>query len=714
MNKGIKYCPDIKEQYSTLVSDSSRICRNLRLTDHHNKNMSRTIENTSIITCKNPSADIVNSYNPVLESCIDNIVDILLIAFKDRTHTSNEHKCAYNLAKKLRKQNYKLCKSDKGGNFIIMPIDDYNKQIYSHLNDDTTYTECNEGVEYDIQKTILNLCKSEKENLTKKEFNYVTAFKWRQSSFYILPKLHKSKIIKDFSVVKTGYTYLTNTPSDLTSRPIVNTTNSVTSHLNELLDSILKPYIFIIPSYIRDSFDFLTKLPKSVDENCIFISWDIVSLYTKIPNTLGIEAVQFWIQNKLHPPRFSDYFIIESLNTILNYNTFYHNKKHFRQIAGVSMGAKISPTYAMLTIAYLELKFYDLCSTHFGTNIGEYIKSNFFRFIDDCFLVWNKTFGDVNIITNILNSLNNSIQYTINQHEQHLPFLDIMIYKKNTEIHTDIYKKPTDSTGLLPFNSKHPRHTIRNIPYNLSRRINLIVSEESIKTNRLNELKTNLLIHGYPINLVNDAVNKKYNFSKNDKNTSKKLPLIFDYNNRFIVTTQQIKRSIESLSNHKATKHILNNNIPILSFKSSPTILDITKHKIPNIRKCNRPRCKTCPMIIQCTTIQLPNRNIILHPNTSINCNSDNVIYTIICNKCNKIYIGQTSTTLCKRMTLHRQHNSHEEYAILSVNKHLNRCNESFKIVPLFKIRSNSTISQLLFIEKYFIRLLKPELNDFT
>jgi hypothetical protein len=62
-------------------------------------------------------------------------------------------------------------------------------------------------------------------------------------------------------------------------------------------------------------------------------------------------------------------------------------------------------------------------------------------------------------------------------------------------------------------------------------------------------------------------------------------------------------------------------------------------------------------------------------------------------------------------MTLHRQHTNHPQYAILYCNKHFHTCGGHFKVIPLFTFIGIPTLSQLLFIEDYFKRLLDPELN---
>ena len=55
----------------------------------------------------------------------------------------------------------------------------------------------------------------------------------------------------------------------------------------------------------------------------------------------------------LHP-KFNKNFIIEGVDIILNNNSFQFNNINYIQRLGTAMGTKMAPTYATLTIVYLE------------------------------------------------------------------------------------------------------------------------------------------------------------------------------------------------------------------------------------------------------------------------------------------------------------------------------------------------------------------------
>jgi len=97
-----------------------------------------------------------------------------------------------------------------------------------------------------------------------------------------------------------------------------------------------------------------------------------------------------------------------------------------------------------------------------------------------------------------------------------------------------------------------------------------------------------------------------------------------------------------------------------------------TVHENPTVSKCNRSRCKVCNFILEGNTISFNNnKKFIIKSN--MDCDTRNVVYVIICNGCNKKYIGET-TNLRSRVTLHNQHINHPELRKIPLSKHLVEC----------------------------------------
>lgn len=210
------------------------------------------------------------------------------------------------------------------------------------------------------------------------------------------------------------------------------------------------------------------------------MSFDVTSLCTNIPHNLGIEAIDYWMNKNesILQSRFSKEFIFEGIALVLENNHFFFDDKYFLQTKGTAMGTKVAATYANLVFGYLEEKLASECKTSFGEEYALHIKNNWKRFLDDCFIYWTKSLDDLQNFHKILNSLHDSLQFTIEISEKELPYLDILVIKEGMKITTDLFYKKTDSHQYLIFDSCHPSHTKRNIPFNMARRICIIVVDE--------------------------------------------------------------------------------------------------------------------------------------------------------------------------------------------------------------------------------------------
>ena len=101
----------------------------------------------------------------------------------------------------------------------------------------------------------------------------------------------------------------------------------------------------------------------------------------------------------------------------------------------------------------------------------------------------------------------------------------------------DLYHKPTDTRKCVEFDSCHPNHCKRNIPFSLARRIHVICEKEEEKEKHLNELEMNLIKQKYPENLIHNCFEKAAAIPKEElrkpkiKETDKNLvPFISTHN----------------------------------------------------------------------------------------------------------------------------------------------------------------------------------------
>ena len=228
--------------------------------------------------------------------------------------------------------------------------------------------------------------------------------------FYTRPKIHK-----------------TGNPG----RPVVSSVSCHTSTISKYVDFHLQPIVKNIPSYVRDTTDFLQKLDKvkNVPNDCLLVTLDVESLYTNIPNNEGIKAVREAYDN--HPNKtVATKVIITFLCLILTLNNFVFNSTNYLQTMGCAMGTICVPAYANIFKAQFEKQL-----------IYPYIKNKsilYLRYIDDIFMMWTGTKQELLIFLEKLNSKHKTIKFEHDISNSNISFLDTLIYKDKNNTHRQL------------------------------------------------------------------------------------------------------------------------------------------------------------------------------------------------------------------------------------------------------------------------------------
>lgn len=150
------------------------------------------------------------------------------------------------------------------------------------------------------------------------------------ATFYCLPKVHNG----------------------LKGRPIVSGVASLTQNVGVYLDKTLRDYVVSLPSYLRDTTDFLLKVEVIfVDESTLLASIDVEALYSSIPHEAGIKAVEYYLSSR--DTQFHK-FIIQLLRFVLEHNMFLFNGRLYHQLRGTAMSSACALTYANLLLGWWE------------------------------------------------------------------------------------------------------------------------------------------------------------------------------------------------------------------------------------------------------------------------------------------------------------------------------------------------------------------------
>ncbi len=162
----------------------------------------------------------------------------------------------------------------------------------------------------------------------------------RTAALYLLPKIHKNKILPP-------------------GRPIISENECPTQRTSQFVDFFLQLHLLKIKSYIRDTTDFLIKLIEFEipDGRYILFTLDVTSLYTNIPQIEGVLAVLYFLE-KHHPHGVTPFnpSIPDLLELILKLNNFEFNGEHYLQIGGTAMGTKVAPSLANIFMGDFEEK----------------------------------------------------------------------------------------------------------------------------------------------------------------------------------------------------------------------------------------------------------------------------------------------------------------------------------------------------------------------
>ena len=182
-------------------------------------------------------------------------------------------------------------------------------------------------------------------------------------------------------------------PDDPKFRIIIAGPSCPTHRLNNLVDILLQPFVNHVSSYVRDDIDYLNHIPSSAAKDTLLTTFDVTSLYSNIPHDLGKDAIKFWLEtypNELHQ-RFNCQFVIESIDLILNNNTFLFDNTNFIQVLGTAMCTKMAPMYATLTLVYMEKTLYRAIGNAFDHIDLDTFEILWKRYLDDCITFWGES-----------------------------------------------------------------------------------------------------------------------------------------------------------------------------------------------------------------------------------------------------------------------------------------------------------------------------------
>lgn len=544
--------------------------------------------------------------------------------------------------------------ADKGGAIVLQNIVDYNYEIERQLCDQTFY----EKLGSDPTKRLLTKVHSrlsyhfEKGEFEKSVFEYLKVEHAVIPVIYTLPKIHKGL----------------DTP--VKGRPIVSGIGSLTENISAYVDHFIKSAVVALPSFVRDSIDFIDKLKKfEVKSNILLATLDVQSLYTNIPHDGGISALKHFLAVSQSNSKPSVGCILDLADIVLTNNFFRFQDVFYIQRKGTAMGSKMAPNYACLYMGLFENVFVLSPKNPFYEKILFYK-----RFIDDVFLIVDSTVDELKQFHVYLNSCNDHLRFTLEHDMQSISFLDVKVYVDGDKLKTDLYRKPTDRNTLFRGDSFHPRSLVKSLPISQFHRIRRICSDEESFSIQAEDLSNRFLSRGYKSEWVNAARERFDNITQDEclraknKGTGKKTyrptpmccikysPLSFEFK-------KSIKKYWHIISSDPKLKKVFPDE-PRMVFKRASNLRDrLVKSDMRPQREPLLPplpdgnyRCGSCA---QCSytrkskTFNHPHTGKTIRISGIITCNTTHVIYMILC-PCGLAYVGKTTRALRTRISEHR------------------------------------------------------------
>ncbi len=143
------------------------------------------------------------------------------------------------------------------------------------------------------------------------------------------------------------------------------------------------------------------------------------------------------------------------------------------------------------------------------------------RYVDDIFVV-TKNNTELNNFYHEMNTLHPNLEFTLERSvDGKLPFLDTEVKQVSNQLHTNVYRKPTDTELIIQYTSVCPKSwKLSLINFYLNRALNICSNFTAFKE-ELAKIKNLLLKNQYPKNLRESKIKKFFEIQKIDNSTFK-------------------------------------------------------------------------------------------------------------------------------------------------------------------------------------------------
>jgi hypothetical protein len=242
-------------------------------------------------------------------------------------------------------------KPDKGRGVAVMDRTDYLREMYTIIDDPSTFRAIDTDTTMMNEDRLVNILRTLKneELISEEEYSLARHVGAMPACLCGLPKLHKK---------------------DTPLRPVMSATKAAGYGLDKVLTRRLN-YLRQSPYVVKDSFDFVDKIKKSVNARKRMVSLDVKSLFTNVSLTYTIDLILVRMYpscEAIYPPRpktrqYKDCRRRNNFSALLCPGTsdiqFIFGGKTFVQHNGVAMGAPLAPVIANIFMPHMETSLID-------------------------------------------------------------------------------------------------------------------------------------------------------------------------------------------------------------------------------------------------------------------------------------------------------------------------------------------------------------------
>ncbi|BHF71591.1 mitochondrial 54S ribosomal protein YmL35 [Sparganum proliferum] len=249
----------------------------------------------------------------------------------------------------------------------------------------------------------------------------------------------------------------------------------------------------VSPTTVTSAYQFFERIKHlKLEPDESIVSFDVVSLFTSIPQQLAIDVVDQLLAERYEErdkPLKSEHLLELLRYCLKTYFTF--GGQMYEQIKGTPMGSPISGLIAEVVLQRVEHLVFTKYQPKFWA-----------RYVDDTFAVVKTT--DIEHLKELLNSVNPDIQFTMEaETNNQLPFLDILVRRCTTgQLQTTVFRKSTSTRQILHFNSNHPLSHKRSCVRTLFQRVETHCSTPEDKRAERLYLVNPFTANGYPRHFI--------------------------------------------------------------------------------------------------------------------------------------------------------------------------------------------------------------------